>query len=70
MFKGNYHGKQVHEDDLKDVIQRAVDTGCEKFMVTGSDLEESKHAVQVAQDHRKKSPKLPPFYRFLSIRCH
>ncbi|KAL4921220.1 hypothetical protein BDW62DRAFT_208563 [Aspergillus aurantiobrunneus] len=49
VFKGNYHGKQVHDDDLDDIIQRARDVGCHKFMVTGSDLQESKHAVEIAQ---------------------
>jgi len=28
-----------------------VDAGCKKFMVTGSDLEESKHAVEIAKAH-------------------
>ena len=53
MFRGHYHGKQSHEDDVEDVIQRAKDVGCSKFMVTGSDLEESKHAVQIASKYRK-----------------
>jgi TatD DNase family protein len=52
VFRGKYHGKQVHEDDLTDIIERARDVGCTKFMVTGSDLKESKHAVQIAQDYR------------------
>ncbi|KAJ0420748.1 hypothetical protein BJY00DRAFT_301283 [Aspergillus carlsbadensis] len=51
VFKGNYHGKQVHEDDLGDIIQRARDVGCQKFMVTGSDLEESKYAIDIAQKY-------------------
>ncbi|CAI7645926.1 unnamed protein product [Penicillium manginii] len=51
MFQGHYHGKQAHEGDLDDVIQRAKDVGCEKFMVTGSDLEESQTAIQIARDH-------------------
>ena len=55
VFRGNYRDKQVHEDDLQDVINRALDAGCQKFMVTGSDLEESRHAVQLARDHRMSS---------------
>jgi TatD DNase family protein len=57
VFKGRYHGKQVHDDDLDDIIQRARDVGCQKFMVTGSDLKESKHAIEIAQKYRmlKKS---------------
>ncbi|CEJ59444.1 Putative Hydrolase, TatD family protein [Penicillium brasilianum] len=51
MFRGHYHGKQAHDDDLDDVIQRAKDVGCAKFMVTGSDLVESEAAVQIARDY-------------------
>ncbi|KAH8730126.1 deoxyribonuclease tatD [Phaeosphaeriaceae sp. PMI808] len=51
IFRGNYHGNQRHEDDFEDILQRALDAGCKKFMVTGSDLEESKHAVKIAGEH-------------------
>ncbi|KAL6236123.1 hypothetical protein BDW75DRAFT_229810 [Aspergillus navahoensis] len=51
VFQGNYHGKQVHESDLDDIVQRARDVGCQKFMVTGSDLEESKRAIEIAQKY-------------------
>ena len=53
VFRGAYHGKQAHEDDLKDVVQRARDVGCDKMMVTGSDLKESKHAVDLARQYRR-----------------
>lgn len=53
MFQGKYHGKNAHEDDLDDVIQRARDVGCAKFMVTGSDLVESKHAIDIASKYRE-----------------
>lgn len=53
MFNGKYHGKQAHESDLDDVIQRARDVGCAKFMVTGSDLVESAQAIQIAQKYRE-----------------
>ncbi|KAL3481605.1 hypothetical protein BJX99DRAFT_149739 [Aspergillus californicus] len=49
VFQGNYHGKQVHVSDLDDIIQRARDVGCQKFMVTGSDMDESKHAIEIAK---------------------
>ena len=52
VFRGNYHGKQAHDDDLGDIIERAREMGCMKFMVTGSDLAESRHAVQIAHDYR------------------
>ncbi|KAF1939746.1 deoxyribonuclease tatD [Clathrospora elynae] len=51
IFRGEYHGTQRHENDFEDVIQRAVDAGCKKFMVTGSDLDESKHAIEIAKAH-------------------
>jgi hypothetical protein len=54
VFRGHYHGTQRHEDDFNDVLQRALDAGCKKFMVTGSDLKESQHAVEIAKAHRKK----------------
>lgn len=53
VFHGQYHGTQRHESDFEDVIQRALDAGCKKFMVTGSDLGESKHAIDIAKAHRK-----------------
>jgi TatD DNase family protein len=55
VFQGKYHGKEAHEDDLDDVIQRARDVGCAKFMVTGSDLIESQHAVDIASKYREPS---------------
>ncbi|THC88835.1 hypothetical protein EYZ11_011719 [Aspergillus tanneri] len=51
VFRGEYHGKQVHDNDLDDIVQRARDVGCQKFMVTGSDLEESWRAVELAQKY-------------------
>jgi len=52
VFSGVYHGKRAHDDDLEDVVQRALDVGCEKMMVTGSDLNESTHAIQLAEKFR------------------
>ncbi|KAJ4365275.1 hypothetical protein N0V83_008894 [Neocucurbitaria cava] len=51
VFRGEYHGTQRHESDFEDIIQRALDAGCKKFMVTGSDLDESKHAIEIAKAH-------------------
>ncbi|EON62686.1 hypothetical protein W97_01910 [Coniosporium apollinis CBS 100218] len=50
VYRGQYHGKKVHEDDLADVVQRALEAGCRKMMVTGSDLKESEHAIQIARE--------------------
>ncbi|WPG98719.1 Mg-dependent DNase [Acrodontium crateriforme] len=51
MFRGSYHGKQAHDDDLAHVIKRAHDAGVRKMMVTGSDLVESKNAVKLAEEY-------------------
>ena len=55
VYNGLYHGTQRHKNDLSDVVQRAVDSGCDKLMVTGSDLAESKKAVELAHTYRKPS---------------
>ncbi|KAF2722418.1 Mg-dependent DNase [Polychaeton citri CBS 116435] len=51
VFRGNYHSKQTHPDDLARVIQRARDAGVKKMMVTGSDLSESRAAVTLAKEY-------------------
>ena len=57
VFRGVYHGKRAHDDDLEDVVGRALDVGCKKMMVTGSDLKESHHALELAEKYR--TPNLP-----------
>jgi TatD DNase family protein len=52
VFRGIYRGKQAHPDDLPGVIKRARAVGVEKMMVTGSDLKESKEAVDIAKEFR------------------
>ena len=49
VFRGQYHGKETHENDLESVVQRALDVGCTKLMVTGSDLKESHRAIELAK---------------------
>lgn len=61
---------KYHEDDLGDVIQRAKDVGCQKLMVTGSDITESRKAYKLAQDHRmprQDLTKLPCLLTYLLI---
>ncbi len=53
-FRGEYYGKQHHEDDTEHVIRRATNLGCLKFMVTGSDLEESKKAIILAERYPRR----------------
>ncbi|KAF4551669.1 Deoxyribonuclease Tat-D-like protein [Elsinoe fawcettii] len=51
IYRGVHHGKKAHEDDLKYVIERAVKAGCRKLMITGSDLVESKKAIEIAKEY-------------------
>lgn len=51
VFRGEYYGKQHHDDDTEHVLQRAIDIGCTKFMITGSDLKESKKAIELAEKY-------------------
>ncbi|CAM1503954.1 Fc.00g015450.m01.CDS01 [Cosmosporella sp. VM-42] len=51
IFRGRYHGKQRHPDDLAGVIGRAREVGCSKLIVTGSDLVSSRHALELAEEY-------------------
>ncbi|KAK3490209.1 uncharacterized protein B0T23DRAFT_429335 [Neurospora hispaniola] len=49
IFRGHYHGKSRHPDDLAGVVQRAIDVGCAKLIVTGSSFKSSRDALKIAQ---------------------
>ncbi|KAK4174741.1 putative deoxyribonuclease [Triangularia setosa] len=50
IFRGRYHGKSRHPDDLKGVVSRAIETGCTKLLVTGSSFKSSRDALKIAQE--------------------
>lgn len=49
MFRGVYHGKKYHADDSLQVIERAKAAGVQKFIFTGTDLEESRKCLELAK---------------------
>ncbi|XP_034017445.1 putative deoxyribonuclease TATDN1 isoform X2 [Thalassophryne amazonica] len=49
VFRGVHRGKQKHDDDFDQIIDRAITVGVEKFMITGGSLEDSRAAVALAQ---------------------
>ncbi|PMD26987.1 deoxyribonuclease-like protein tatD [Hyaloscypha hepaticicola] len=51
VYSGKYYGTQRHPYDLPGVLQRAKEAGCQKLIVTGSDLTESKKAIELAKAH-------------------
>ncbi|KAF7546122.1 hypothetical protein G7Z17_g8645 [Cylindrodendrum hubeiense] len=51
IFRGRYYGKQRHPDDMAGVIGRALEVGCSKLIVTGSDLGNSRDALQLADEY-------------------
>ncbi|KAJ4306679.1 hypothetical protein N0V88_000043 [Collariella sp. IMI 366227] len=50
IFRGRYHGKPRHPDDLKGVVGRAVEVGCTKLIVTGSSFKSSRDALKLAKE--------------------
>lgn len=61
-FQGVYHGKQKHEPDLPAVLERSRDSGVAKLLVTGSNLGESRAAVELAAKN--------PGYLFATVGVH
>ena len=47
-FTGSYHGRTKHESDLDAVVARARGHGVERMIITGTSLEETKDAVEMA----------------------
>ena len=62
MYSGQYNGSSKHPPDLESVLERAKVAGVEKMMVTGGNLEESKRAVELSQNH--------PGLLYATVGCH
>eukprot|EP00834_Sanchytrium_tribonematis_P002602 NODE_84_length_22354_cov_0.646506.p9 type:complete len:332 gc:universal NODE_84_length_22354_cov_0.646506:11664-10669(-) len=52
MFNGIYRGKRKHDDDLDNVLLRALAAGVECQLITGGDLEDSRNAYKIAKKHQ------------------
>ncbi|KAK0704746.1 hypothetical protein B0H67DRAFT_592246 [Lasiosphaeris hirsuta] len=49
IFRGRYHGKPRHPDDIQGVIKRAKEVRCTKLIVTGSSFKSSRDALKLAE---------------------
>ncbi|KAI8645811.1 hypothetical protein BD408DRAFT_312787, partial [Parasitella parasitica] len=51
MFRGLYRGKQAHPDDLALVLKRAREGGVQKILITGTNLQDSKEAIEAIENN-------------------
>ncbi|KAF9282172.1 TatD DNase [Mortierella alpina] len=61
MFRGLYHGKQAHADDLLHVLARAKRAGVGRMIVTAGNLDDCKSAVELIKGHDDL---------FMTVGCH
>ncbi|CAO3599160.1 unnamed protein product [Absidia cylindrospora] len=64
MFRGEYRGKQAHQDDFELVLERAKKAGAEKLIITGTNLEDSLEAIQVTAKTEHSG------YLYSTVGCH
>ncbi|KAL7333956.1 hypothetical protein PS15p_202792 [Mucor circinelloides] len=65
MYRGLYRGKQAHADDLALVLKRAREGGVEKIIITGTNLEESKEAIEAIQTNDQAEG-----FLYSTVGCH
>lgn len=58
MFKGIYHGRQVHSSDLRNVLERAKSFGIEKIMVTAGCLAEVRESIKLLEEVEEEFPEM------------
>ncbi|KAG0250074.1 TatD DNase [Mortierella polycephala] len=61
MFRGHYHGKQVHADDFELVLQRATRAGVDRMFVTAGNLSDCEAALDLVKGHDGL---------FMTVGCH
>ncbi|KAI8083087.1 uncharacterized protein BX664DRAFT_339790 [Halteromyces radiatus] len=64
MFQGIYREKQVHQDDLELVLERAKKAGVERMIITGTNLADSKEAIEMATKPEHAG------YLYSTVGCH
>lgn len=53
VFRGiTWGGKRIHDDDFATVLQRAVSTGVQRIIITGTSLEQSARAIHLCRKHK------------------
>lgn len=69
MFSGTYHGKQRHESDLADVIQRAKDASCDKMIVLAGTVQDAYKCLEICERFDKEGASLSTTVGFHPTRC-
>lgn len=58
MYQGVYNGKKYHEADIPHVLARASQAHVQTMLLTGSSLEESRAAIQIANTYHTPQARL------------
>lgn len=53
MFRGVYNGKQYHENDTLEVLNRAQQANVASAMLTGSSIAESREAIELCHEYKE-----------------
>ncbi|KAF9211253.1 TatD DNase [Podila verticillata] len=61
MFRGSYHGKQAHADDLDQVLLRAKNAGVDRMIVTAGNMDDCHSALALVKDNDAL---------FMTVGCH
>ncbi|ORY96633.1 hypothetical protein BCR43DRAFT_531207 [Syncephalastrum racemosum] len=64
MFRGIYRGKQAHPDDLQLIMERAHKAGVQKMIITGTNLEDSREALELIDSATS------PIELYSTVGCH